>query len=209
MILKRAPYGLAALVLLSACGKPAGVTPAPANGSEASTETPAPAPVSAEAETEAGTNAGPVNAFAFEETGTQMRGPVPAAGDVSLAGGCNGKTPISLTMYSGTPNNETWFNVAFDTEGVVGPGETGTFPLASLEWDNGVMRPETLPEDSPFRVPVRLEGTGTLTLDAHQASTDVRRMVGTLKGHVAQQDGNETADLTVRFDINLSCGVNF
>ena len=152
MILKHAPHGLAALVLLSACGEPAGMTPAPANGSEASTE----APASVSAETRADTNDGPVNAFSFEETGTQMRRPVPAAGDVSLAGGCNGKTPISLTMYSGAPHNETWFNVAFDTEGVVGPGETGTFPLASLQWDNGVMRPETLPEDSPFRAPVGL-----------------------------------------------------
>lgn len=195
MILKYAPYGLAAIVLLSACGEPAAGPPSSDNGREAPEV--------------ADTNDSLVNAFVFEETGTQMRRPVPAASDVSLAGGCDGTTPISLTMYSGAPNDETWFNVAFDTEGVVGPGETGTFPLASLQWDNGVMRPETLPEDSPVRVPVRLEGTGTLILDTHEASTNRRRMVGTLKGHVAQHDGNETADLTVRFDINLSCGVNF
>jgi hypothetical protein len=190
MKVKHVSFGLAGLALIGACGGP--VEDAPASASEAR-ETSRPA--------------GPVNAFSFEETGAAMRQTVPDAADLKLAGGCDGTTPINLSMFLGQPIEERWFSVAFSTEGVVAPGETGTFPLQSLQWDDGVMRPENLPADSPARVPVRYSGKGTLTLDTHAASTGMRRMAGTLTGHVEQLGKGPAADITAHFDINLSCGV--
>ncbi len=187
MNVKHVSFGLAGLLLLGACGGPA-----PEAASEAR---------------ESARPAGPVNAFSFEETGVAMRQTVPAAADLKLAGGCDGTTPINLSMFLGQPIEERWFNVAFSTEGVVAPGETGSFLLQSLQWDDGVVRPENLPADSPARVPVRYSGKGTLTLETHIARSQNRRMAGTLTGHVEQLGKGPVADITVYFDINLSCGV--
>jgi hypothetical protein len=177
--------GMAALALLCACGGPRQAAPGVAES----------------------VPAGPVNAFSFEATGVAVRGTVPVAADLMLAGGCDGTTPINLSIFLGRPMDERWFNVAFVTEGVIAPGETGTFPLQSLQWDDGVMRPENLPEDSPARAPVRYSGKGTLTLETHMASIETRRMAGTLTGHVEQFGKGPAADITAHFDINFSCGV--
>lgn len=190
MNVRHVSFGLAGLALLGACGGPA--DDAPEAASEAR-ETARPA--------------GPFNAFSFEETGVAMRQTVPDAAELTLAGGCTGETSMSLSMFLGQPIEERWFNVAFSTEGVVAPGATGTFPLQSLQWDDGVMRPENLPADSPARAPVRYSGKGTLTLDTHTASTETRRMAGTLTGHVEQLGKGPAADITAHFDINFSCGV--
>ena len=197
--------GMAALaLLLCACGGPAKRAAAEAGtetASRAGAETPGEA-------REPARRAGPVNAFSFEETGVAMRQTVPAPEELMLAGGCTGDSPINLSIFLGRPMDERWFNVAFVTEGAIAPGETGSFPLQSLQWDDGVMRPENLPADSPARAPVRYSGKGTLTLEMHMASTQTRRMAGTLTGHVEQfGKGPAAADITAHFDINFSCGV--
>ncbi len=191
MNLKQAPIGLSALMLLCACGGPPGEASAPVR----------------EAASEAGMPYGTANAFSFEQTGAVMSRAVPDASELTLSGGCDGTTPISLSLFAGEPIDDSWFNVAFDTEAVVAPGETGVFPLVEMDWDNGVTRPDNLPADTAVRVPVRNSGKGTLTLETHNASTNNRRMIGVLEGSL-QQDGESPAvNVTARFDVNLSCGV--
>tara|TARA_R110001606_G_scaffold77186_3_gene178397 strand:+ start:547 stop:960 length:414 start_codon:yes stop_codon:yes gene_type:complete len=136
-----------------------------------------------------------------------MLAPVPDAQDMKLSGGCDGNSPLVLTMFHGTPIDEDWFSIGFATQDPFGADATGTIPLSQLTWDNGASRPENLPPDSPVRTANRYLGKGTLTLETHIATPDVRRMAGRIEGHVEQYGRGLSADITIDFDINFTCHV--
>ena len=190
----------ATLALLAACGSPATPAPQPEKTPAAADQPPADNPQERRASV-------PINAFAFKQTGTQMLAPVPEAQDMKLSGGCDGNSPLVLSMFHGAPIDGDWFSIGFMTQDPFGAEATGTIPLSQLTWDNGASRPENLPPDSPLKTANRYLGKGTLTLETHIATPEVRRMVGRVEGHVEQYGRGNSADITVDFDISFTCHV--
>ena len=128
--------------------------------------------------------------------------------DFSLAGGCTGSSQMNFGFASGAPHLDDWVYLSFTTEQAVESGETGTFNLASLTWDQGVERPANLPPESPIRVPRRYEGKGILRLDRHDNYPNQRRLSGSIEGELVRRSPLETVTLSAEFSIPMSCGVN-
>lgn len=130
--------------------------------------------------------------------------------EVSLSGGCDGNSPISLGFHRGTPAEADWFRLGFDTTEPVGTGETGTFGLDAIRWDNGTFVHHV--GGSDVRVPDRFAGTGTLTVTTHDATmahsmAGARRLTGTLRADNLTNKDGKTVRLEAEFDVHLSCGV--
>jgi hypothetical protein len=178
---------IAAALLLSACGQPA---PQSAK---------APSPDTAPA-----MSGSLVNAFEFAAPGIEA--PLaPAAADLTLAGGCNQHGPLSIGFTRRIPDQDRYFNFAFDSAEPVAPGQTGAIALTSISWDNGMAAPPGLPADSPLRVPVRFSGEGTLTLHTHTGLGLDGRMTGVVEGAVTNDASQQSTPISVSFDINLAC----
>lgn len=128
--------------------------------------------------------------------------------DYTLAGGCTGLSPMNFGFASGAPHTDAWVYLSFTTEQVVESGETGTFNLSNLTWDQGVERPAKLPPDSPIRVPRRYEGTGSLRLARHDNSPSQRRLSGSIKGELVRRSTQEKVTVSAGFSIPMSCGVD-
>lgn len=144
--------------------------------------------------------------FSLEVTGDQAAAPVPDPAELSLSGGCNGKTRISLGLNNGQNNSPAWFYLAFDTEGVVAPGETGMFSLSRLNWQKGNEAGSETPAREGTIFLTLMEGTGSVTIERHDASMQSRRMAGILHGTVQDKAGTQS-ELNARFDIAMSCGI--
>ncbi|MEJ2205937.1 MAG: hypothetical protein P8170_17720 [Gemmatimonadota bacterium] len=87
----------------------------------------------------------------------------------------------------------------------VARGHTGEVELTNVVWDNGVEIPANMPADSPVRVPSRLAGTGTLTIESHTGRGMGGRMSGTVTGTLTDGGTGEPVSIEVSFDINLAC----
>jgi hypothetical protein len=130
--------------------------------------------------------------------------------ELSLGGGCDGNSPISLGFFRGLPTDPDWFRLGFDTVEPVGTGETGTFDLDEIRWDNGTFVRQM--QGREVRVPDRFTGTGTLTLTTHDAtrahaSAGARRLTGTFRADSLTNANGVRARLEAEFDVRLSCGV--
>lgn len=88
-------------------------------------------------------------------------------------------------------------SVGLVTEGPVGTGETGTFPLRRLEYTDG----RTLP---PVIYDAR---SGELEITLHDAGAASRRMKGSVRGTNLRNAQRDSIDLEMEFDINFACGV--
>lgn len=133
--------------------------------------------------------------------------------ELTMSGGCDGRSRMSLGFQGGRPAGPDWTYLAFDTEGAVGTGETGSFAVEEIRWDHGTFVPDDLPDGVTTRVPNRFTGTGTLTLTTHDATmahatAGTRRMTGTLAGDGLENEEGVTVDLAAEFDVHLSCGVS-
>jgi hypothetical protein len=131
---------------------------------------------------------------------------------VTLSGGCDGRSPISLSFSRGNVAREDagWIYLGFDTATVVGTGDMGTFGLTEVRWDHGT-RVQTI-GGREIRLPNRFSGPGTLTLTAHDATmahatSGARRMTGTVRAD-ALSNRTESVRLEATFDVHLSCGVS-
>jgi hypothetical protein len=129
---------------------------------------------------------------------------------LSLGGGCDGNSPISLGFFRGTPTDPDWFRLGFDTAERVGTGETGTFDLDEVRWDDGTFVHQVGGRE--VRVPDRFAGSGTLTLTTHDATmahamAGARRLTGTLRADSLTNRDGVAVRLEADFDVHLSCGV--
>lgn len=144
--------------------------------------------------------------FSLEVTGDQAAAAVPGPAELSLSGGCNGKTPISLGFNNGQNNSPAWFYLALDTEDVVAPGETGVFSISRLNWYKGNETGGDTPAREMMISLTLKEGTGSVTIERHDASMQGRRLAGILHGTVQDTAGAQS-ELNARFDIAMSCGI--
>ena len=151
---------------------------------------------------------GPVNSLSIAVTGDETPQPVPPATELSMVGGCDGKSIASIGLYAGDMSGNGWFQVSFETDEPIGKGQTGSFALSRLEWDNGLSPVEGMPEGSNITAPNRFEGTGRLELKTHDTGMNTRRMVGTLSGHLTNTKTGKEVDITIDTDFNWSCGVD-
>ncbi len=182
---------LASILMLSACG-----------GSEpTATDSP---------QSESPANQGPgssmINSFDFVSAGAVAAADAPDASQLALTGGCPSQSPLSIGFTHGTPDQAGYFGFSFETAKPVSSGTTGVIPLARITWDNGVETPPNLPANSPIRVPVRFDGEGDLTLQSHAGVGAGGRMAGVVSGVVANATSQQSATVTVGFDIKLACG---
>ena len=145
-----------------------------------------------------------INAFSFRATGDAAVSW--DSGDLRMSGGCPAGSPMSIGFSSGTVTAEDYRNVAFDTQAVIAPGQTGTFPLEEIRWDHGTKAVTPRGGGTEVRVPNRFAGPGTLTLTTHEATTRNRRLSGTARGEGIKSREGALVDLVVEFDLNLSCG---
>jgi len=147
-----------------------------------------------------------VNALQLQTTGDVQK-TVSLAGDkLRLTGGCNGSQRLSIGFNSGDTTSPDWLYFAFDSVAVVGTGETGSFELSEVRWDDGKID-HTVPGGLVVKLPNRFSGAGTLTIDRHQAEISNRRMTGTVVANVKNRDGRSSL-VSAQFGVNLSCGVN-
>ena len=147
-----------------------------------------------------------INAFEFTISGVEPVAETPTVGELTLAGGCTSTGPLSIGVVSGSPIDEDYFHFAMDSVEPVGRGQTGEVALSSITWDNGVKAPRNMPE-SAIRVPNRLEGPGTLTIESHSGVGMGGRMSGVVQGTLTDSGTGESADLVVSFDIDLACAM--
>ncbi|MFW6084110.1 MAG: hypothetical protein ACODAA_02755 [Gemmatimonadota bacterium] len=124
--------------------------------------------------------------------------------ELALSGGCTGSSPISLGFRKGRPDSNDYLNVSIETHDVVGPGETGLFALANLDWDHGTLVRST-PGGGEVRVPNRMTGSGVLMLTNHEAGVGDRRLEGLVRSEVRGEDGQQV-ELVAEFGVNLACG---
>jgi len=160
------------------------------------------------AETEEGSAAatdGPINAFQFAVTGAEPAAALPSAAELTLVGGCAAPSPMSISFSRGAATGDTYFQFRMESSAPVPRGYTGEVELASVVWDNGVEVPANMPADSPVRVPSRLEGTGTLTIESHSGRGMGGNMSGTVVGTLTDGDSDDPVGIEVSFDINLAC----
>lgn len=155
-------------------------------------------------------DAGFVDAVTVRVTGDTEASITLRDDEVSMGGGCDGNSPISLGFHRGTPAEPDWFNLGFDTAERVGTGETGTFDLNELRWDNGTFVHHVGGRE--VRVPNRFGGTGTLTLTTHDATmahamAGARRLTGTLRADSLINRNGVAVRLEAEFDVHFSCGV--
>lgn len=130
--------------------------------------------------------------------------------ELTMSGGCDGNSPISLGFHRGTPIDPDWFSIGFDTAEPVRTGETSTFDLDEIRWDNGTFVHQV--GGSEVRVPDRFNGTGTLTLATHDATmahsmAGSRRMTGMIRSDSLTNRDGVAVRLEAEFDIRFSCGV--
>jgi hypothetical protein len=180
-------------LVLAACGGGDGGAPA------------ADAPAARTGEGGAATGGGPINSFVFTATGATPAAELPAAADLTLVGGCAAPSPMSIGFFRGTPTDDTYFQFQMESGAPVAQGHTGQVELANVVWDNGVEIPSSMPADSPVRVPSRLAGTGTLTIESHTGRGMGGRMSGTVSGTLTDGGAGEPVPIEVSFDINLAC----
>jgi hypothetical protein len=185
---------MAALFLVAACGNadPEAASEPPAADADASTDTETNAVSTLDKQ-------GFINAFSLEATGDETT--TWNSGDLSLSGGCSPGAPMSIGFRQGTIASHDYKYLGFDTVMVIEAGETGTFEVEEIRWDDGTQG------ESP-RVPNRFTGQGTLTLTTHQAAVGNQRMSGTLRGEGLTNGDGASVDLVVDFDINRSCGIS-
>jgi hypothetical protein len=187
---------LALFLLIAACGNPA---PEESQSDMAATETESSAPSSGTED-----NDGMINAFSLAASGGATASW--EGGGFSLVGGCTPSQPMSMGFLRGTLRSEELAQVAFDSADPIDTGETGTFALKEIRWDNGIVA-HSIPGGGEVSVPNRFTGTGTLVIETHNAAVNNRQLAGTVTGTVSNDDG-VSADLVVEFDIDLSCGVS-
>lgn len=117
-----------------------------------------------------------------------------------LAGGCDGKAPMSIGFQGGENASDSWRYFAFDSAEPVSVRQLGEIVLNRVTWDDGIVPHETL----PVSVPNRYEGPGILTITRHEASLQGRRMEGTISAAVQNQSG-ELLPLMASFSVPLGC----
>jgi hypothetical protein len=146
-----------------------------------------------------------INAFEFSPTGVAPVSELPSAAELTLTGGCSSPGRLSIGFSRGAAQDDTYFQFAMESSSPVASGQTGEVALTSINWDNGVEVAANLPADSPVRVPSRLQGTGTLTIESHTGTGMAGRMSGTVSGTVTDTDTGDPVTIDVTFDINLAC----
>ena len=117
-----------------------------------------------------------------------------------LAGGCDGKAPMSIGFQSGELYHSSWRYFAFDSDGPVSARQLGEIPLDRVTWDDGVVPNEKM----GVNMPDRFEGKGTLTITRHEASLSGRRMEGAVSAVVENKEG-EALPLLASFSVPLAC----
>lgn len=146
-----------------------------------------------------------VNAVLLQATGDVEKTVMLSGDRVRITGGCTGSGRMSIGFSRGNPSDEDWLSFALDTADTVSTGATGQFPLREVRWDNGI-EDFTIPGGNTIKAPNRFKGPGSLTLNSHDATLSNRRMTGSVIADVSNMEG-ETASLSAKFGINLSCGV--
>jgi hypothetical protein len=148
-----------------------------------------------------------VNAFSLSAPGVEVSNGLPTAAELSLVGGCTPTGPLSILFVRGSAGvlDENYFVFSIDSRDPVTPGQTGSVELSKITWDNGVEVPEGLPEGVTAFVPNRLEGAGTLTVQAHSGVGLGGHMAGTVEGTVTYADTGESVPIEASFDISLAC----
>lgn len=146
-----------------------------------------------------------VNAFDVEISGTRVNASLPTAQTVTLSGGCVAGSPLSIGFFHKTPTDADYFNLSIQSQAPVTSGQTGAVPLTRVAWDNGTQTPANMPADSKIRVPVRFEGEGTLTINAHSGRGMAGNMQGVIDAVVTHRRSDERATLAASFDIELAC----
>jgi hypothetical protein len=117
-----------------------------------------------------------------------------------LAGGCDGKTPMSIGFQNGELYQASWRYFSFDSDGPVSVRQMGDIPLSKVTWDDGVVPNEKL----NMNMPDRYEGPGMLTITRHEASLKGRRMEGQVNATLTNKDGNALL-LNASFSVPLGC----
>lgn len=145
-----------------------------------------------------------LNDFRFEADGLDLAGQAPQPSKLTLTGGCRAPNHLSLGFVQGSLTSDDYFHFSMNASAPIEPGMTGVVEPVELIWDNGVFVPDDLPPGIDAKIPVRLEGTGRLTITSHSGTGMAGRMVATAEGEVTGDPG--TAFITVSFDMNLACG---
>ena len=199
---------LAAALLIPGCGGSA-ETPAPQE-----TEEVEPQQTPNQAETVQTAEAAPspdrvrnpmINRLKLTVNGATPVVETPAADTITLVGGCINQAPLSFGFQKGTPADGDWFYVSMKSAGDIEPNATGQFDLAELVWDNGVRKPDNMPDDTPARFPNKFKGDGTLTISRHNSTPSNRLLAGIATGEVVREDTGERANVTVSFEIKKAC----
>ncbi len=150
---------------------------------------------------------GTANFLEVSSIGDVVTRTVIGAENLSLTGGCAPSTTLSIGLFRGTVQDESWFQLAFDSSENLATGQIGVVALKEVRWDNGTDSPPNIPPEMNIRVPNRFTGTGTLEITNHDATTQSRRMIGRVRASLHSRASGEDAELEARFDINMSCGV--
>lgn len=208
---------MTAAVLLAACGSANDETAATTHAQTAeaaatqpaapvtSTETASPPAQAAPAASPDRLRSPKVTQLTLAANGVPTERATPPADTIKLAGGCVDGRPMSWGFEKGQPRGGDWFYVAFETAEGVAVNQTGTFAVSKLVWDNGTYTPDGLPEGTDLKLPLRLEGSGTVNVTAHRSDRADRLMAGTVTGTVTSAETGASADLSIDFKIKQAC----
>ena len=125
-----------------------------------------------------------------------------------LMASCDGSNRAQLGFYEGNLSSEDYIQFSVTTADVVGTGQTSTFELSEIVWDNGMIPAENMPPELNILAPNRFQGTtGTLELTAHSARHSNRYMEGVIRASGLSNRPGQVIDIEAAFRMEWSCGI--